>query len=119
MVLTFTNLGPLELSIIIGIVLLVLLISLLLFKKLKKPAPKKLDIAIILNAFGDNNIEEISFKRNKINVKIKDMKHTNMQLLKAEGAVGINIVGDTIKFYVEEKNEEIYQALKEALERKT
>lgn len=113
----FTSMGPLEIIILAFAIITIFIILLIVILKARKPKSKPLEPTQILLAFGEENIEDITFKRNKINIKVIDVKKTDMERLKAEGAVGINIVGDVIKFYIEEDNEKLYQSLKDAIER--
>ena len=92
---------------IIGIIVLGLI--LVKIKSNKKNVISNDDILAIL---GKNNILSIDFKRHKIQVQLKDSTTVNFEALKALGAVGINVVGDQVKFYFENHNESIYQELK-------
>ena len=114
----FTYFNRLEVWIGVLVILLLVILSVFIIKKSKKPKKKPLDVERMLLAFGENNILDLQFKRHKINVTVKEITQTDTGRLKEEGATGINIVGDTIKFYVEDRTEMIYQAMQEAIERK-
>ena len=98
----------------IGVFTLSLLVMLLRlrFKGRKDKLP---DVGALVDCFGKDNIRSIAFVRNKINVTVKNVIATDMVSLKNLGAVGINLVGQRIKFYFDQDNEKIYEALKTTL----
>lgn len=97
---------------------LILTIGLLIRLRRKKPSRPKANTQAIIRALGIDNILDVSFKRDKVNVQVKDYRQTDLNALKEAGCVGINVVGDTIKYYLEEDNENHYKALLADLERK-
>ena len=100
-----------------GAVLVIVVLVIVLLPKKKKPT---IDISDLVSLFNKDNIEEVRFERNKIAVVFKDIDAFNPESLREYGATGISIVGNKIKFFVEgsnEHNEEVYNALKQYLER--
>ena len=93
------------------LVVVLTIVSVIAVRKIKTAKP--IDTERVENAFGQNNVTKIAFIRNKINVTVKNLKEADMEALKTAGAVGINIVGNKVKFYFEKDNEFIYEALKE------
>ncbi len=83
----------------------------------KKKKPVVIDVTKIIACFGEKNILRIDFKRQKINILTKNPKDVDYDQLKEQGVLGVNIVGDTVKFYFEKDNEAIYNTLKSTLER--
>ena len=105
------------LYIVIGIILFLLILIFIIVKK-RKPKVKVVDALPIIEAIGKDNILDVSFKRNKVNIQVKDHTLVKLDKLKEAGCVGINIVGDTIKYYLETDNETHYKALLAEIERK-
>lgn len=107
--------GPLTdtqlLIIVLSVFIFLLLIVLVLIRK-KSQSPRLPDTKHILEAIGKDNIQAIDYVRHKIVVKTYDIKQCNLNALKDTGAVGINIVGPTIKFYYPTDNEKVYKNLK-------
>ncbi|TVP94783.1 MAG: hypothetical protein EA374_06115 [Acholeplasmatales bacterium] len=104
--------------ILIGVAIGVVVISsvVMLLRMRSKGAKERLpEVDALIACFGADNIRSIAFVRSKINVTVKDVITTDMVSLKALGAVGINLVGQRIKFYFEHDNEKIYEALKKTL----
>jgi len=96
----------------VGIIIVGLIIGLLIIKR--KPKAKPLpNVENILNALNKDNIKSIDFQRHKLVVTVKKASHVKLETLKETGAVGINVVGNKVKFYYEDNNEKIYEALKE------
>ncbi len=102
----------LAIAILTGIFLLIAI----LLGILRKKKPDTIDVDVILSALGKGNIQAVRFVRNKINVEVRDVKRTDMEMLKSSGAVGINLVGNKIKFYYEEANEKVYESLLQVFE---
>lgn len=109
---------------IIGIVLLaiVLLTVMIMFfiTRSKSPKEKQVDLDIILGLFQKDNVVSVSFIRNKIVMNFKDVNKVDVKLLHERGAKGVSIIGDKIKFYFdggEQKNQEIYNQIKNFIER--
>ncbi len=91
------------------------LIVMILRLRAKASKDKLPDVGALVACFGEENIQSIAFVRHKINVTVNNVMATDMVRLKALGAVGINLVGQRIKFYFEQDNEKIYEALKVTL----
>ncbi len=103
---------PLQYAIIAGITIGVLVVIFIIANAKFKKRPQ-LDIDAIIDAIGKQNVREVSYKRNKINVVLLDHKKTNKEALKQAGAVGINVIGNKIKFYFDDDTEIIYEHLKD------
>ena len=102
----------------IAVVMLVVVINFVARKKIsnKKDA---LDVSEITELFDKENILNIEYTRNKIVISFKDITLFNAEELHNRGVKGINIVGDKIKFYVDDENEvneNIYKAIKAYIE---
>jgi len=98
----------------------ILVTSYLLFKKSKTIKTPKYDIEEIAQIFDKNNILAIEYIRNKMVVTFKDISLFDAENLHRLGAKSVSIVGDKIKFLMEEdreKNEHIFTALKDTIER--
>ncbi len=102
---------PYEPSLILAAIIILALILYLSFR----PRKRHVDVEGIHASFGEDNLLSLSFERERIRAKLKDNKRFDAERLKAEGAKGINIVGDTVKFYFDRHNEAIYHALNERL----
>lgn len=79
------------------------------------------DVSIILPLFDNDNVLKVEFIRNKIVVLFKDINEFDVKTLHLKGATGITIVGDKVKFYVNESsiiNESVYKSIKEFVEGK-
>ena len=112
------NFNDIELYVyIIGFVIIVLIILGLFFIIRKPKKTTHQDVSVIVDSFGEDNIKHIEFKRNKINIVTINHQKVDYDKLKESGVIGINIVGDTVKFYFEKDNEEIFNALQAELER--
>ncbi len=98
--------------IIIAIIVLLLGFTVYVIYRTRDRKTKLPSTSAILTALDEDNIESVEFVRHKIVVKVKKASDANLQALKKTGAVGINVVGNKIKFYYEENNEKIYEALK-------
>lgn len=110
---------PLE-TILYSLFVLILFISIVIWIRFKSKKPKQIPIntRAIIEALGSDNIVGVSFKRDKVNVQVKAHQKVQLQALKEAGCVGINVVGDTIKYYLDKDNETHYKALLAELERK-
>ncbi len=101
---------------IIAVALLFLVPIIYIIVRIKRPKTSKeeasIDASQIVEAFGKDNITRVTFVRNKLNVVVRDNRRVDHDALKAHGAIGINIIGDTIKLYFEGDNEAIYQNVK-------
>ncbi len=93
-----------------------LLFIILIIRHQKKSKPAEIDVQAIMTALGKDNIKTVEFKRQKIVVAVKQYRAVDLEALKTSGAVGINVVGNTIKFYYEHNNEQIVEAMKERVD---
>lgn len=69
-----------------------------------------------IEAFGNNNIKDVSMEMSRITVTVKDVDIVNAQKLKELGASGVLLVGDQIKCSFKENVENIYNTLKGSIE---
>jgi hypothetical protein len=107
--------------IIVVVVLLVIIIAssiLIIFK----PIHKHHDFSgeHILSLFDKENVISVEYIRNKIVVLFKNVELFEVRKLKQDGAKGINIVGDKLKFFVSddaEINKKMYNELLNHIER--
>ena len=98
----------------------VLLVILFMVFKNKKIKTKDYDLELIFELLDKSNIITIEFIRNKIVIVFKNVTKFNTNKLHKNGALGITIVGDKVKFYFDggnEKNYEIFNILKSYIER--
>ncbi len=109
---------PTMLVILLVIVIFTVVILFLLNNKTKS---KKLpDYSKFITLLNELDVKEISFIRNKINIKLATIEDFDPLKLKQAGASGVSVVGNTVKFYIEgesKTNEMLYQELKRALNR--
>jgi len=98
-----------------GVVAVILLVIIIVVKT-KKPKSKPIDVNQLYETLNQGTIENIDFIRNKINVTVKRPRDISLESLQEAGAVGVNVIGKKLKFYFEENNEEVYQALLETKE---
>lgn len=92
------------------------LIVFFLLKNKKKVIEEKINIGDIISLIDKKNLVKVSFVRNKIVLDLKDYRLINLEKLKLSGASGITVVGDKIKFYFDEDNEEIYKEIVKYIE---
>ncbi|MFW6299211.1 MAG: hypothetical protein ACOC14_05975 [Bacillota bacterium] len=85
----------------------------------KKKPKSTVDVQSLYETLEEGTIESINFTRSKINATVKRPRDVNLDALKEAGAVGVNVVGKKIKFYFEEENEAVYQALLETMKEKS
>jgi phosphotransferase system IIB component len=98
----------------------VLLVVLFMVFKNKKIETKDYDLDLIFELLDKSNIITIEYIRNKIVLMFKDVTKFNTSKLHENGALGITIVGDKVKFYFDggnEKNYDIFNMLKSYIER--
>ncbi len=107
------DLNPLQYGIITAIVIVLLLLTVVIIKKSKQKKVDLPDVDAIFTALKKDNIESIEYQRSKLVIKVRRAKDVDLEALKETGAIGINVVGNKIKFYYDEDNEKIYQSLKE------
>lgn len=113
----------LELIYIIVVIAIVSLfiIAFLVVKYKGKKQEDLIDKSLILALIDPENVIRVEFVRNKIVILFKDVTLVNIESLHLKGVVGINVVGDKIKFYIEgsnEKNENLYNSIKDFVEGK-
>ncbi len=109
---------PIEtyLPIAIAIGLLIMIItSIVIYRKYKVKPISLIEVDLLISCFNEDNIKDVTFIRNKINITTINPKKVNYDKLKEEGVLGINIVGDTVKFYFEENNDLVFESLKSEL----
>jgi len=102
------------------VITLVVIIYIVLRKKSNK-LDKTIDISMILALIDVDNVIKVEYIRNKIVLSFKDITIFNVEGLHKNGATGINVVGDKVKFFVEgsnELNESIYYSIKDFVEGK-
>ncbi len=98
---------------IIFLVAVMLLIILFIRRHKSKTKQSLVEVSVIIEALGKDNIKTIAFQRHKIVVAVERYRSVDLEALKNTGAIGINVVGNTIKFYYENNNEQIAEAMKE------
>ncbi|GEM_PF-948935 len=104
---TFLNIAPyLALLLVLAIVLV------FVFRRLRQKKQSDYDVSTLHAAMGESNIARVEFVRGKVNVTLKDASKADLKAIKQAGALGVNLVGDKVKLYFEEGNEQIYSALK-------
>lgn len=100
--------------------IIVLVISILLFQRKKRPQKSTYDVDAIAEIFDKNNVLAFDYIRNKMVITFQDVSLFNVEELQLLGAKNVSIVGDKVKFLLEEdreKNETIYAALKDSIGR--
>ena len=83
-----------------------------LAKKYKKESNNEELKAILIQAFGENNIESVEVEMSRLTVTVKDIDLVNADVLKANGANGVLLMGNKVKCSFGEKAEEICKLLK-------
>ena len=107
------DLTTLQYLLIGAIIVLFITLTILFVIKSRHKKPSLPDVDAIISALIRENIESIDYQRNKLVIKVRRAKDVDLDALKSTGAIGINVVGNKIKFYYEENNEAIYQSLKQ------
>jgi phosphotransferase system IIB component len=98
----------------------IFIIVIILINKKKQPKLPTYDVFAIAQVFDKNNIVAFEYIRNKMVVTFKDLSLFNVENLHALGAKNVSVVGDKVKFLMEEdreKNERIFTVLKDTIER--
>ena len=106
--------------ILIALGLVLLIVATVIVIKKRKPKPKEYDLSGILELLDKRNIKTVDYIRNKIVINFIDVTLFDSNTLLDKGALGINIIGDKIKFYFDggnERNEYIYNEIKKYIER--
>ena len=106
--------------IIFGVVAVILIAIITLLITSKKSKQSNIDARQIIDLLDKTNIVSVDFIRNKIVIEFKDVTQFDGQALKDSGALGINIVGDKVKFYFDDTNDTnlfIFKEIKNFLER--
>ena len=67
---------------------------------------------ILLEAFGENNIESVEVEMSRLTITVKDIDLVNPEILKANGANGVLLMGNKVKCSFGDKAEEICNLLK-------
>lgn len=101
---------------IIPSVVVIGVLTFLYFKKKNNVIEEIINISDIIELIDKNNVQKVSFVRNKIVLDLNDYRLINLDALKDIGAVGITVVGDKIKFYFEKDNELIYKEITKYIE---
>ena len=109
----------LYLYLLLGVVVIVL--ALVLFFVFRKPTKneKVYDLSEIKNLLDKSTVLNINYIRNKIVIEFEDVNNFDTESLLVYGALGINIVGDKVKFYLDggnDKNEKVFKELKRYIE---
>lgn len=87
-------------------------------KLAKKYNPKKKNIVddnvktLLIEAFGENNIENVSVEMSRLTVEVKDVDIVNPDKIKEAGANGVLLVGNKVKCSFGDKAEEVCNLLK-------
>ena len=66
---------------------------------------------IMLEALGEDNVISVSVEMSRLTITVKDIDLVNADVLKANGANGVLLVGNMVKCSFGEKAEEIYKLL--------
>ena len=93
----------------------------IVIRKKTKKSENTIDISMILALIDADNVIKVEYIRNKIVLSFKDITMFNVKGLHKNGATGINVVGDKVKFFVEgsnDLNESIYYSIKDFVEGK-
>lgn len=101
-------------------VLLIVAFVIALVKRIKlakKYKPNKTTIndetkALLLEAFGENNIESVSVEMSRLTVEVKDVDLVNPDKIKEAGANGVLLVGNKVKCSFGDKAIEVCNLLK-------
>ena len=104
-----------------SVIITVTIIIVLAIHNKENKQKNSFDVTIILPLFDNDNVVKVEFVRNKIVVLFKDINEFDVKTLHLKGATGITIVGDKVKFYVNESsaiNESVYKSIKEFVEGK-
>ena len=102
----------------IGIIILVVTIINVIFM-LKTKDKKTINFDALITLFKDQEINNIDYIRNKIVVTFNNVSKFDLERLKEQGAKGINVVGEKIKFFVSDdnkQNQELYDQLTRTIE---
>lgn len=101
------------------LILLVVATVIALVKRIKLarkyPNVKAQDVSVSLEyveAFGENNIVDVSMEMSRVTVTVKDVDTVNPEKLKELGASGVLLVGSMVKCSFKENVEAIYNTLK-------
>ena len=106
---------------IIIIAFAVIVLAVILFLLLKRSKKKTIiDTTDFVSLFSDKKLTKIEYIRNKIVITFTNIKELDVDGLQQLGASSITIVGDKIKFIMNEDNElniKYYESLKNHFER--
>ncbi len=81
------------------------------YKKNKNTVNEELKL-ILLEALGsEQNIEKIEYEMSRLTITVKDIDVVNPDVLKANGANGVLLVGNMVKCSFGEKAEEVCRLL--------
>jgi len=104
-----------------SVIITIIIIIVLAIHNKENKQKNSFDVSMILPLFDNDNVVKVEFVRNKIVVLFKDINEFDAKMLHLKGATGITIVGDKVKFYVNESstiNESVYKIIKEFVEGK-
>ncbi len=103
--------------VLIGVALLIVFILLFYaFKPKRKPVVDAFDAKQMLTLFQVDNVLSIDYKRDKIHIKVRHPETIDFNALKDLDVTGVNVVGDIVKFYFSDRNQERYETIKETYE---
>ncbi len=109
---------------IILVVLVIDILAVIIFiikNNKNKKQQNAFDISLILALLDKNNINKVEYIRNKIVISFKDVTIFNIEDLHKNGATGISVVGDKVKFYVDGDNiinEILFNSIRDYIEGK-
>lgn len=82
------------------------------YKPNKKNAINDETKTLLLEAFGENNIESVSVEMSRLTVEVKDVDLVNPDKIKEAGANGVLLVGNKVKCSFGDKAIEVCNLLK-------
>lgn len=104
----------------LGAISVFAVLAFVLFKTKQAPSfdPSE-KVATLTTLISLENIQNVSFVRNKINLTVKDVDALDLEAIKATGITAFNVVGPTLKFHYASHTttEAVYEALKQTVER--
>ncbi len=78
----------------------------------------EIDIELVYEALGRDNLKAVTLRRNKINATLDNHKNADLITLKKAGAAGVNVVGNTAKFYFDADTDDVYEGLKRKIDKR-
>lgn len=99
--------------ILIGVlVILIVVISIILFKKPKKK--EKIDVSWVLNLIKKDNITKVEQTQSRVRITVKDLKLVDLESLKKQ-TKGIFVKENTLVITFLNNTEEIVEGLRKAI----